>query len=165
MVLLLSACITDEVEVPVESVHVGDYVPDFSLVMADGTLFTVQSMTGKVWMLVFFSIHCGDCQALMPQIDAFHRREPRIPVICVSRDLVEDGVAAYVMAEGLTVDYAVPHDPAVYHLFATSGVPRVYVIDGSGSISASFCDSPLPAIADIEAALRQSSTNRLPSGK
>ena len=51
-------------------VKVGDQVPDFDLMMMDGTTLNIKELQGKVVMLQFTASWCGVCRKEMPHIES-----------------------------------------------------------------------------------------------
>ena len=51
-------------------VRVGDMVPDFDLLMMDGTTLNIKELRGKVVMLQFTASWCGVCRQEMPHIES-----------------------------------------------------------------------------------------------
>lgn len=51
---LFSSCIRDEVPAGHDRVEPGDMLPDFSVVLNDGSELSTQSLKGKVAVLIFF---------------------------------------------------------------------------------------------------------------
>lgn len=52
---LFSSCIRDEVPAGHDRVEPGDMLPDFSVVLNDGSELSTQSLKGKVAVLIFLS--------------------------------------------------------------------------------------------------------------
>ena len=46
----------------------------------------------------------------------------------------------------------------VYHLFAKSGIPRIYVVDAELTIRSVFTDNPLAGYDELEAAINDASS-------
>ena len=67
-----------------------------------------------------------------------------VSVICISRAQDQASVADYWEAHGLTLPYSAQSTAYVYHLFASSIIPRIYIIDGNLTITAAYSDDPMP---------------------
>ena len=61
-------------------VKVGDQVPDFDLMMMDGTTLNIKELQGKVVMLQFTASWCGVCRKEMPHIESEIWQKLNIPV-------------------------------------------------------------------------------------
>lgn len=139
--LFLSGCVTDRDE-PSLSIGEGDRVPAFTVTLSDGRVFDTAGATGKPGVIVFFSTGCGDCRRCLPQVQsAYEACGAEAEFVCISREEDEERVSAYWQAEAFTMPYSAQADRVIYSLFATSGVPRVYVYDTSMSIVAAFSDA------------------------
>lgn len=156
------ACITDagsdEDAAVGERVKVGDPLPDFSVVLNDGTILTpsrLQLAGGGA--IVFFHTDCPDCQRALPIVDHVVRNMDHPPfVACISRAENADAVASYWQAHALSLPYAAVSDRSVYELFASQTIPRIYVVKRQGKVTAVFVEkvdeaalrSALEAVAD-----------------
>lgn len=163
----LTGCVTEGgLPEATERVHVGDPLPPLELTMADGTEVSNQTLSGKTTVLCFFSTTCADCQKFLPVLQAFYehittdkeeqtlgsegKQNPGsedIYVIAVSRGEGRASVEAYWCQHGLTLPYSPQNDRRIYELFATAGIPRLYIIDTSGHVTHAYSDQALPTLA------------------
>ena len=67
-------------------------------------------------------------------------------------------VAGYWQEQHFTFPYAAQEDRTVYHLFAKSGIPRIYVVDAELTIRSVFTDNPLAGYDELEAAINDASS-------
>ena len=51
---------------------VGDTLPDFEVVMSDGTVVTDDLLKESVSVVMFFSTACGDCRETLPQMQKIY---------------------------------------------------------------------------------------------
>lgn len=138
-----SGCINDEPE-PRSIVEVGDQLPEFSVVMNDGATVTTASLRGAPSMIVFFTTTCDDCRRELPRINAYAASHPEVRVVCIARNQTAAEAEAFWQAENLSLPYSPQPDAAVYNLFATAGVPRVYCADSELRVTAIYVeDFPL----------------------
>lgn len=158
---LFSACLSVSCILDDDSgadLHPGDSLPEFSVDMNDGTRVSTGSLKGKVSCVVFFHTECPDCRLAMPVIqrlyDRFalespgfggHTPDGGVAFALISRAEGEDSVARHWAEEGFTMPYSAQDDKSVYSLFASSGVPRVYLSDRDGIIRFVHADNPLPS--------------------
>lgn len=142
-VMLLSGCIKDEL--PGEhSLAIGDRVPAFSVTMSDGSTFRSSELAGKHGMIVFFNTECPDCRRELPKIQQAYDRvrdDSGYKVICIAREEEDEEIAAYWRENGLTLPYSPQSDRAVYNLFATVSIPRVYITNPDLVIDAVYDDA------------------------
>ncbi len=158
---LLAGCVNDD-PVSEPSLGVGDRCPRFELAMSDGSVLSSADFAGRRVMLVFFNTGCEDCRRELPEIQRVADRLEAdgaasvggVPeVICVSRGEGAESVAAYWRANGLTLPYSATGDDRVYRLFASSLIPRVYIIGVDSRIEASFAER-LPSEAELYRLMR-----------
>lgn len=144
--LLPVACITDagsdEDTAVVEKVKVGDTLPDFTVVLNDGTILTPSCLQLAVGgAIVFFHTDCPDCQRALPIVDRVVRNMDHAPfVVCISRAEGADAVASYWHAHALSLPYAAVSDRSIYELFASRTIPRIYVVNRRGKVTAVFVE-------------------------
>lgn len=134
--LLFSSCVSDVVTEDIERVKVGDMVPTFSVETLTGETFSSAGMSGKSYLIMFFSTTCPDCQRQLPEVNQAYQQLGRIDaVIAISRAEAAETVATFWHDHNLLLPVAVPSDRNVYELFATRGVPRLYFVDSRGTIA------------------------------
>lgn len=134
MILLMTSCVKDEPE-EAWSLAAGDKVPEFSIVMNDGSVVTTESLRGKTAVIIFFNTSCEDCREELAEMQSTYigsmMSGSDIDFICISREEGAASVAAYWEKNGLTMPYSAQTDRTVYNLFASSGIPRIYYISPS----------------------------------
>lgn len=148
--LLCAAACTKHV--PGTRPGVGDPLPEFALTLSDGTVLTAAHLKETRVMLTFFHTECPDCRRELPVVDEFKRRHPEREVYAVSRGEGRESVAAYWLANGLSLPYSPQDDRRIYDMFADSGIPYT-VVSRSGTITAVFTDKDMPTVEDLEKAM------------
>ena len=114
-------------------VRVGDMVPDFDLLMMDGTTLNIKELRGKVVMLQFTASWCGVCRQEMPHIESeiWQRHKDGI-------DLKETPEVTAEFAKAIPVTYPLTLDPKGerFALFCEkgAGVTRNIILDREGRI-------------------------------
>lgn len=139
--LLAEACsaVSDDDEVE-ERITVGDQVPTFTVDMvADGevTTFSTHHLTGET-VIVFFHTSCPDCQRELPVLNDYylqHREEPGFQMVAISRAEGAETVAPFWEKHSLQMPYSAQEDRHIYDLFASSVIPRVYVVSAQGIVT------------------------------
>lgn len=152
----LSACIneTEVVEEGWIDLKAGDVVPAFSVRLDNGEIVTNQTMTGKPSLIVFFHTGCGDCRNELPVVQRIYDiYASQVNMVCISRAEKEPDIALYWEKNGFTLPYSAQEDRTVYYQFAKSGIPRIYIVDGSLVIRNVFTDDPLARYEDIKKAI------------
>ena len=149
ILLAASACIRDRIPEGAD-LGVGDRLPEFCVVMDDGASLCTEDLAGKVSVVVFFHTGCPDCREELPVIQRIYDEfSPGTAVVCISREEEEDDIAGYWAENGLSVPYSAQEDRAVYSLFASEGVPRVYVSSPDLIIRHVYDDSPVASYHDL----------------
>ena len=134
MLVAVTSCINDTE--PEWSLSPGDELPEFSVTTLDGNVVTRSSFTGKKGYIIFFSTECGDCRRELPEFERMYRdlmmsdESSGVEFICISRSEDAASVDAYWRENSFTMPVAAVADRSVYDLFATIGIPRLYVTDG-----------------------------------
>ncbi|NOR88602.1 MAG: redoxin domain-containing protein [Bacteroidales bacterium] len=120
-------------------VKVGDQVPDFTVLLNNGSTFTLSEQKGKVVMLQFTASWCSVCRDEMPYIEKDIWRPLRDKdFVLVGMDYKESPDKVDEFAKQMQVSYPLGLDTtgAAYHLFSQkgSGVTRNVIIDKNGKI-------------------------------
>ncbi|MDE5869361.1 MAG: TlpA family protein disulfide reductase [Muribaculaceae bacterium] len=155
--IFITSCVSEE-EPEVVSVAVGDRCPEFSVVMNDGKTISTSDLEGKKSVIVFFNTGCGDCRKELPEIQELYNyilsNNLDINILCISRAQKEEEVSRYWSENNLTLPYSAQNDKSVYNLFASSVIPRIYIISPSLMILQEWDDNPIPSMQEILAELK-----------
>ena len=140
----LTACSpTIQKEIPADYgyiVKLGQTVPDFDLVLPDGSTTNTTALRGKVVMLQFTASWCGVCRQEMPHIEAEiwqkHKNNPDFALYGVDLDEPEETVIEFQKQIGITYPLALDPDGEIFYSFAApgAGVTRNVILDKSGKI-------------------------------
>lgn len=142
--LMLTACVSDGPEVR-SLIAAGDPVPQFDIVLSNGTTVSSHSLLGSWYLLVFFDTSCNDCRRELPRLEQLHNLRPEVPLLCVSRGEDAAAVSTYWSESRFTMLYSAQPDATLYHRFATAGVPRLYIINSAGIVTAEYLESSIPS--------------------
>jgi len=121
-------------------VKLGQTVPDFDLVLPDGTRTSMKALREKVVMLQFTASWCGVCRKEMPHIekDIWEKHKGNKNFVLYGIDLKEDKekVIEFQRQIGITYPLALDIDGNIFYKFAAkdAGVTRNVIIDKSGKI-------------------------------
>lgn len=155
--LLLTACVTDPEE-PADSLQAGDMLPEFSVVMSDGSIVSRESLSGRRSVICLFNTGCQDCRQELPELQRAYEIcsefESAPQFVCIARDESADDIASFWSANSLTLPYSPQDGRDVYDLFAKSGIPRIYISDSSLRITAAYGDTSMPTAEEIVEAVR-----------
>lgn len=137
-------------------VKVGDTVPAFTLTDTNGETVSSETLSGRTYLLAFFDTGCPDCREDLPVLQRIYEEyNGELPVLNIPRSQSAEQVAAYWREHGLTMPFYTPSDANLYYKFASSIIPRVYVVDGKGTIRAAYNDSPIASYEALSNDLQQ----------
>ncbi len=129
LMLLLTGCVSDKEE-PVWSLQPGDELPEFT-VEVNGTPISTGMLRGCRSVIIFFNTNCKDCHAALPKIQEAYDKavasDEDVRYLCIAREEGEEEIREYWRRHDLTLPYAAQTGRTVYNMFATSGIPRVYI--------------------------------------
>ena len=131
---LLFSCIREEVPAGENIVEPGDMLPDFSVVLNDGSELSTQSLKGKVAVLIFFHTECPDCQKELPVIQQLYEEyaaNEEVAIYAISREEGEEEVADYWERNALTIPYSAQDDRRYMSCFLPVESPGCMFADGT----------------------------------
>ena len=145
----------------------GDAMPQISVALADGTVVTTAGFEGRGGLLMFFNTGCADCRMELPAVQTAYRAccgdssgdaEADTPLfLCVARRQTDPDIAAYWRQQGLTLPYSPQADADVYHRFAESGIPRIYIVGGDLKVRRIYGPESRPTASGLVEDLRWAS--------
>lgn len=140
-ILSLISCIKDK-QTGADLI-VGNRIPEFSIIMNDGSELTGTKLSHGISCIVFFTTVCSDCKETLPHVQTLYDEYgPKgVQFALISREDGQESVSKYWLEQRFTMPYSAQSDRKVYELFAKTRVPRVYVCK-DGVIKAIFTDQP-----------------------
>ena len=121
-------------------VKLGQTVPDFDIVLPDGTKTNMQALRGKVVMLQFTASWCSVCRKEMPHIESeiWQKHKSNKNFALYGIDLKEDKekILDFQKQIGITYPLALDLDGKIFYSFAAqdAGVTRNVIVNKSGKI-------------------------------
>lgn len=152
-ILILGGCVNDTPPEALSLVGVGDTLPSVELTLSDGSTLSSGNLAGEPAVVALFTTTCPDCRRLLPELEEIHRQHPDLRMLLISRNESASRIEEYWKENDLTLPYCAQPDDRVYRLFATGGVPWVYVVDKETRVTALWGDHPLPTASQILSAL------------
>ena len=145
VLLGLCGCIKDNPKGA--DLKVGDCLPDFEVVMDDGTVVTDDYLKESASVVMFFSTSCKDCRQTLPQMQKIYDEyaSKGVRFALVSRAEAEASIISFWEENSLTMPYSAQNDRMVYELFAKERIPRVYICEKGGIIRHIYTDDPNPS--------------------
>ena len=152
-VLSLAGCINEKIDGA--DLKVGDMIPEFSVIMNDGTSVSNQSLIGNVSFIMFFHTTCPDCQQTLPIVQEIYNKytQKGVRFALISRDEGSEEIDSYWTEQSYNMPYSAQKDRKVYNKFASSRIPRLYICDKDGIIRYIFTDDPIPTYDDLMSSL------------
>ena len=153
-IFIVSSCIKDKPQG--SDLKVGDMLPDFEVVMNDGTVVSDEGLAGSVSVVMFFHTSCPDCRQALPRMQQIYDEyaSKGVAFALISREDAEQDIEAYWNEQGLKMPYSAQNDRKVYEQFASSRIPRIYINDRNGIILYIFTDDPVPSYDDMDSSVR-----------
>lgn len=153
-IFIVSSCIKDKPQG--SDLKVGDMLPDFEVVMNDGTVVSDEGLAGSVSVVMFFHTSCPDCRQALPRMQQIYDEyaSKGVAFALISREDAEQDIEAYWNEQGLKMPYSAQNDRKVYEQFASSRIPRIYINDRNGIIRYIFTDDPVPSYDDMDSSVR-----------
>lgn len=152
--LILSSCIKEKQG---EELAVGDRLPDFEVVMNDGSVIDDDILAEGISVVMFFHTSCPDCQQALPRMQQIYDEYASKGIIfaLVSREESSIDIEVYFNKKGLELPYSAQSDRRVYEKFAQTRIPRIYMCEKGGIIRYIFTDDPVPSYDQLKTSLEE----------
>ncbi|MBR2628614.1 MAG: TlpA family protein disulfide reductase [Alistipes sp.] len=122
-------------------VNEGDNAPLFSATLLDGTAVSLADYRGEYMMLILFSHTCPDCKMLLDDLQGHIDAEVQLPaILAIGRDATSEELLLYRSKHGYSIPMTSDASRSIFNLYATTYVPRVYLIDSGGYIVKMFIE-------------------------
>lgn len=131
------ACVSENLPSKEESskVYEGDMAPKFSTTLLDGSQVSLDDYRGAPLLLIMFDCGCPDCKNLLDDLHSAISEGEKVPqILAIGRDSDSALIEQYRTDNGYTIPMAPDPDRAVYGLYASTYVPRAYLLDAGGRI-------------------------------
>ena len=152
-VVCLSGCINEKIEGA--DLKVGDIIPDFEVVMNDGSIVDDEMLKESVSVVMFFHTSCPDCQQVLPEMQKIYDKyaPSGVNIALISREESGLSIDAFWKENGFDMPYSAQTSRDVYEMFARERIPRVYICEKGGIIRYIFTDNPNPSYDDLMSSL------------
>lgn len=154
---LLSGCVTEGAEEN-KGLMPGEPLPQFSVKMNDGREITPSTLKGKNVLIEFFNTSCQDCRESLPTINRLYQSlkdNDNVEILAIAREEGATEIAGYWQENDFTLPYSPQPDRKVYELFATVGIPRIFIAGADGIITATFGPDDRPTLTQLTTLLNQ----------
>jgi peroxiredoxin len=113
----------------------GTSAPNFRLSRLEGGDLALEEFRGRYVLLIFSDPECGPCEELAPYLEQFHRQNPDIQVLMISRGETEIN-RKKAKALGLTFPIVLQRQWEISLLYGMFATPIAYLIDEQGILAA-----------------------------
>lgn len=164
-------CESFQTQTAVDIVSEGDRLPSFTanIFITDsldwrygfGEPFDTEQLQDKVGVVVFFHTSCDDCKRELPVVQSVYdniKNDVTVSLVCISRAESESEICDYFDSNKLSLPYSAQPDRRMYELFATAGIPRIYIADTKGIVRKVYTDSNAPDFTELMKAIENSRT-------
>ena len=153
MLSILTACIKEKQTGA--DLKIGDILPDFEVVMNDGSVVTDELLKENTSVVMFFHTTCPDCQQALPRMQQIYDEYTSKGVLftLISREQEKDEIESYFKENGLNMPFSAQNDRKVYEKFAKTRIPRIYINAKGGTIRYIFTDDPVPSYDELKSSL------------
>ena len=134
-VILFGSCVKEDSDS--YSLQVGQMLPEFAIEDNEGQLISPEFLKDKVCVLAFVNTECPDCRKELPELQAAYelfKDNASVCFLAIGRNENADALAEYWKVHSLTIPYSGQHSDLIYKKFASTGIPRIYVVNGNGMI-------------------------------
>ena len=134
---------------------VGDRLPDFEVVMNDGSVVDDDILSEGVSVVMFFHTSCPNCQQALPRMQQIYDEyiSKGVYFAFISREEGVVDIESYFKEKGLKLPYSAQNDRKVYEQFAQTRIPRIYICEKGGIIRYIFTDDPVPTYDLLKSSL------------
>lgn len=118
-------------------VKVGQPAPDFSYINEAGKKVQLSHLQGNVVLLHFFTTWCAPCIREMPMLETEVwdlYKEKKFTVLSFGIGHNDEELNKWASAKKLSFPIYADREKRIYDLYATSYIPRSYIIDENGTI-------------------------------
>lgn len=144
------SCVNDDE--PESYIRIGDSLPQFSVTLNNGETVSTSNLKGKVGVVLFFNTECPDCQKELPvvqQLWEIYKDDAQVVIAPIAREESEDDILKYWGENNLTLPFSPQNNRKIYSLFASSGIPRIYVSNPETRVTFLSDDTDLPSLEKL----------------
>jgi thiol-disulfide isomerase/thioredoxin len=126
---------------PTDVLRFGAPLAEFRTTDLLGRTWRSADLRGEVTLIDVWSTSCGPCLQQHPALQAFHEQSPRMNGVQVLTFALDDDpprVRKYMVAHGYTFPVIVRSSLASNLFPAEGGIPKTFVVDREGRLSAPF---------------------------
>lgn len=117
----------------------GEPIPDFTLVLADGSAFQASDLAGRALLLNFWATWCGPCRHEIPLLlQAQAQHADALLVLAINVKEHRSQVEAFAQELDMRLPIVLDADGAVVDLFQVRGYPTSVFVDAAGRLVATW---------------------------
>lgn len=131
LIFFLPSCVYDNTEKNIE-ISTGDRLPDFEVILNDGQRISSSDFSNTKGIVIFFNTDCKDCRRELPELQkAYEATKEESLWIAIARAENDESIAKFWESNNISIPYSPQSDRQIYELFSSTGIPRLYITDGS----------------------------------
>ena len=114
----------------------GMAIKDFTLLMLDGTNFTLSQQRGKVVFLNFWAAWCPPCRNEMPSMEALHQKlkNKGLEMVAVNLGDSRNDVSSFMKQNNLSFSVVLDSRKTTGSMYGIRSIPTTYIIDKRGLV-------------------------------
>lgn len=154
---LLTSCVYDDSPESDNEIVAGDTLPTFEVILNNGLKISNDDLSETKGVIIFFNTDCKDCRRELPELQkAYEKTKEESLWIAIARAESDESIAKFWEDNEITIPYSPQPDRHIYELFSSSGIPRLYITEGT-TVRLSYGPDNIPpsaVIADEITAIR-----------
>ena len=149
LLVAISSCISDSDIKNEDIINPGDKLPDFEIAVNNGDILRSIDLVDTNGVFIFFNTSCSDCQRELPKLqEVYEATKANAFWIAISREETEESIENFWEGNNITIPYSAQPDRKIYNLFATIGIPRIY-ITSANIIKSVYDPSNIPSAESL----------------
>lgn len=117
----------------IDLLNEGDQIPEFIIGTTQGDTIMSSDLQDKVTIIVFFATWCPPCVKELPHVQKEmwekYKTNDKFRLFVVGREHTKEEVENYASDKGFNFPLVADTNRAIFKVFASQNIPRMYLID------------------------------------